>query len=150
MKLLTLILVAFFYLQAIAYAVPYNTTIGPYTVSFDMGLSQSSYTVSIDDTKDSETITGIPKTDYMINIRNKNGNLWAAIMMSKYKNPNPQPVINRPEDVLESILKNNNPGYSVYTGARIIDGGDGSVGWASKGQVMKFDAAYDAPFDPTL
>jgi hypothetical protein len=46
MKILTLILVTFFYIQAIACAVPYNATIGPYTVSFDMGFSNYYFTES--------------------------------------------------------------------------------------------------------
>lgn len=136
--------------SVIANAVPEDVTTGSYKVLFDMGLSQTSYGISIDDPKDSETITGIPKTDHMINIRNKKGNSWAAISISKYRNPNPQPFINQPADVLDSILKNNYPGYSIDTGSRIIDGGNGSVGWVSKGQVMKFDAVYVAPFDPNL
>jgi hypothetical protein len=136
--------------SVIAGAVLEGVTTGPYKVLFDMGLSQSSYAISIDAPTDSETITGIPKTDYRINIRNKIGTSWATVSMSKYRNPNPQPFINRPEDVLKSILKNNYPGYSVDTGPRNIDNGNGSVGWASKGQDMKFDAVYVAPFDPNL
>ena len=74
--------------SVIANAVLENVTTGSYKVLFDMGLSQLSYTISIDDPTDSETITGIPKTDYMINIHNKNENSWASISMSKYRNPN--------------------------------------------------------------
>jgi hypothetical protein len=53
--------------SVIANAFPEDVTTGSYKVLFDMGLSQTSYRISIDDPKDSETITGIPKTDYIVN-----------------------------------------------------------------------------------
>jgi hypothetical protein len=62
--------------SVIANAFPEDVTTGSYKVLFDMGLSQTSYRISIDDPKDSETITGIPKTDYMCQWQIKIPQLW--------------------------------------------------------------------------
>jgi hypothetical protein len=59
MKVLTLLLVAFFNLQAIACAVPYNATIGPYTVSFDMDFSN--YYLTTEPWKATESLNGAEK-----------------------------------------------------------------------------------------
>jgi len=150
MKIAFEILAIFLCLSCITFAFPENCITGPYNVSFDMGLISGINTISIDKPVDSETINGISKTDYQINIRSNDPTSWASIQITKYYDQNPQPHVNRPEDVLRSIMQNNYPGKNVQVAARVIDGSDGATGFITSGQYMLFNAAYFATFDPTV
>jgi len=130
------------FLQAIAYAVPFNETIGPYKVSFDMGFNN--YYITGDPWKASESLSGTEKYEFgKINVfKDRNHEDGIAIILIKH---------NFEDQKYLSPLEYVEWGRDLYdtTTTRMIDGVLGAVGSLELDNgITIYTAEYHPTFDP--
>lgn len=127
MKKLILIISVALLLSAMAIAEPDSLMIGPYKVSFDLGLPRSSYIITTEGPTTKESLSGETSTIYDINIQNQTGiSRTASITLDFVKGKKTKGA---PEE-LELAMKYMLAGYNVYnidSAARTIDGNQGAV-----------------------
>jgi len=71
MKKLALLLTVFICLSMSTYAVPDSIMIGPYKISFDLGISKNTYNLSAQPPLETETLSGIEYKMYKLYINDK-------------------------------------------------------------------------------
>jgi len=141
MKILTLLLVTFFYIQAIVWAVPYNATIGPYTVSFDMGFSNYYFTET--PWKATESLSGQKYEVGSVDVY-KNSDYTEGIAIIAITHNDEDQSFLSPSASAKSFGE-------VFDSAavRTIDGVSGTI-WSSKldNGITIYMAQYHPAFDP--
>ncbi|RJE46822.1 hypothetical protein A7K50_12420 [Dehalobacter sp. MCB1] len=134
--------VVFSSIQAIAYAVPYSATIGPYIVSFDMGFSD--YYITGEPWEMSETLSGTEKYEFgSINVyKNRNHEGGIAIITIKH-NDEDQSYLSPSESA--EILKDS---YDTAT-TRTIDSALGFIASQElNNKITIYMSHYQPTFDP--
>lgn len=131
MKVLTSALVVLVFLQVIACAVSYNTTMGQYNVSFDMG--SSDYSITENPWKSTESLSGAEKREVgTITVRDDR-NREAVISIAHYE---------------EAHSKFSLDGKSDTATTRSIDGVLGEIDSKEIGGITLYWVFYYPAFDP--
>jgi hypothetical protein len=140
-KIFTLVFVVLF-LQAITYAAPYNATMGPYAVSFDMGFSN--YYTTEEPWKSSESLSGDENYEFgSINVY-KNRDHDDGIAIISIKRSDMDQIVLSPSESAE-VLKES--GYTTAT--RMIDGVLGFIASQELGNgITIYMAHYKPAIDP--
>ncbi len=141
MRICTLVLVTLF-LQAITYAAPYNTTMGPYAVSFDMGFSN--YYTTEEPWGSSESLSGDESYEFgSINVY-KNRDHDDGIAIISIKHSDMDQIVLSPSESAE-VLKES--GYTTAT--RMIDGVLGFIATQELDNgITIYMAHYKSAIDP--
>jgi hypothetical protein len=133
-------------------AEPDNVTTGPYNVSFDLGLPNEAYTVTVSEPKEKESLGGDKSIEYNIFIKNETGiSRIASIGLTKKE----LKTFLTPEE-MEMSMKSYLPGSgstNVETSVREIDGKPGAIAaWDQdiSGLEMKMYQASYYPFQDTM
>ncbi len=124
---------------------------GPYRVTFDMGLSNNSYSITANPPKTSETLSGNDQTEYLINIQSKHDRTTFAGIKLVYTdtiNPN-MPTPKELEAAFKYLMLTDIIDVSnVESAQRIIDNTTGIAGaYDYKNKVRMFMAMYYPEFD---
>lgn len=145
MKMIAILLLAFFSCSLSVLAVPYNTTLGPYKISFDLGFSN--YYVDVGENWNEQEFPSGEKfetgsIDIFREIGHENGS--AAIRITHYETDH---NFNSPETDANIIKRQ---GQFQDTTTRIIDGVDG---WFASqpyynNSFTYYNAGYHPSFDP--
>lgn len=153
MKILNLILMVFC-LSAITVAENDSVTMGPYNISFDLGILKDDYTIKVAEPKNSENLDGEIYTSFAFDIINKTGIARQATVLLTYF-PNDEQITRTPEELRQSLLylqKKDMHQSIIGSATRTIDGAKGAV--ASKESVINgvifyiYVALYYPLFDP--
>lgn len=133
-------------------AEPDSVITGPYKISFDLGLNHSTYNITVNDPKTTESLAGIERTDYELQIFSGNktkiksdfnkssfSNLTASdiarlfttydvrtatIAIKEFKEPK---QVENAEDYEEALKQTDGDYPDFRVASRKIDGGDGAV-----------------------
>ena len=134
MRVVNSALVVLIFLQLIACAVPYNTTMGQYNVSFDMG--SSDYSITENPWKSTESLSGTEKREVGTITVQDHRNREAIISVTRYE-----------EAKKKTSLKN----YFETATTRTIDGVLGEIASdeIGKGMTIYFSLYYPV-FDPEM
>ncbi|OPY52725.1 MAG: hypothetical protein A4E48_01014 [Methanosaeta sp. PtaU1.Bin060] len=122
MRIFALILSALL-CSAVATAVPDSIVMGPYKVSFDLGLPKDAYSITVKEPKTTESLSGDISTKYKAGILNNTDILrFAYIDLSLRDKKQPTPTPEKLEDSLRSALLNESRISNIETSQRTIDG----------------------------
>jgi hypothetical protein len=139
-----LILAALIAVSFAASAAPDSVVTGPYNVSFDIGLTRDSYTVTVPDPVIDETLGGKKRTEYSVDIDDRTVyRRLIRISITQLEKESPTiPTRSEIEEVLKSINENDPRVSNFQSSTRTIDGVGGAV--AS----MTFDTGSGYIVDP--
>ena len=134
-----------------AWATPVSVVTGPYRVTFDMDLSNNSYSITANSPKISEALSGYDQTEYLINIQSKHDrNTFANINLVYTDTINPEmPTPKEMEAAFNYIMLTDIIDVSnVESAQRTIDNTTGIAGaYDYKNKVRMFMAMYYPEFD---
>ena len=146
------ILLAFLSFLPDAFAEKDSVTTGPFKVSFDLGLPKDTYSVTVGDPKEQESLSGDKSTDYSIEIRNSTG-LAGAIFIGFtdfQKDVIPTPTSEDLKAVLRSLIEANEIGFeNIRSAERMIDGKQGAVASGKLSRNKIEGAMYCATYYPS-
>lgn len=138
--------------SVVATAVPDSAVMGPYKVSFDLGLPKDAYSISITEPKEKESLGGDITTEYKAKIQNNTGMTRFAYIYL-YLNDKKQPIPT-PEELAAAFRYGVSQDYrdsNIDSAARTIDGLPGMAGsydYTTSGVTIKvFMAEYYTKID---
>lgn len=151
MKKVLLALALMLLLSMLASAENDSVATGPYKISFDLGIPTSSYNVSINQPKESESLSGEKNIAYGLEIVNKTGiGRIAWVSLTRYEQDKPLTTGSDLSAIINSIMIDIVNARNIEVAARKIDGADGGVG---SGDVLISGITYKtfmAAFQPTV
>ncbi len=115
-------------IPSLALAVPDSMVMGPYKVSFDSGFEKSDYNISIKDPIFDETLSGVKRTIYSMEIINKKLSFpRASISIVALENATQQGISG--SDIKENLISlDSGPHVSnLRSSERILDGSNGAI-----------------------
>lgn len=128
MKKLILLLVALVCLQTLALAVPNSITAGPYKVTFDIGIPRDAYTISVRESKETESLSGENITIHFIQIgSDMEKQRMASVLVTESDVPREIPAQRELVETVKKMFLQTDPKYIVQAAGRTIDGFDGAV-----------------------
>lgn len=122
-------------------AVPENVTMGPYNVSFDLNLSNSTYDIEVMDPIQKESLGGDIEIKHTMKISDSK-QLTKKIELDIKENNNT--VVLSGSDMasaIRSAMKSTNYD-NIQASTRIIDGKDGAIGVGEIHKIKVYDASY--------
>jgi hypothetical protein len=146
--LLSILVVLF--TSAIVCADPISEVVGPYKISFDLGLPHNSYYGNVS-TKESESLSGAKETIYIINIYGEGTLLWKPeieIDLTQYNYELKILSATELENILKGILSNQ-PLSGYATATREIDGTVGAIASHNVNKILYSEPWYSAIYYPT-
>ena len=131
-------------LAGIANGDPEEVDLGEYRVYFDLGVNRSEYEIEVPDRIDSETLGGVERKVWSIEITEKGNNDFdtkgAIIGITKMEGIE---ALNK-DELAEEIRNLEYEIYDVYADQRIIDGKEGAIARAKLG--YKHPISGEIPF----
>lgn len=118
-----------------------NAVLGPYKVSFDLGIPNTDYTTKIDGPKTSESLSGSVTTDCTLEIESKSADT-AIISLSTADHPQAHISGERLKGIIENHALNQYPHASIDSAVRQIDGTEGAVASVDAYGVEEYFAIY--------
>jgi hypothetical protein len=134
-------------------AVSDSVTTGPYKISFDLGLPNEAYTVTVSDPKEKESLGGDKSINYVINIKNETGITRLASLTLEQMQIKTFMTADEMQSGLRSILSDTAGLRNVEVAEREIDGKPGAIGSGDldvSGLNIKMYQASYYPFKDTL
>ena len=109
-------------------AEPQTVTTGPYTISFDLGISNKSYLVNVSTPKTNESVAGDISTEYQVELQNNTGIArMATFNITEYQKNQTLPTPDEMGSILKYALEQLPKIRDVQTNSQIIDGVNGSI-----------------------
>ncbi len=133
-------------LISISTAEPDVITVGPYNVSFDIGLNKSDYETNIWGPIETETLQGDAKTDYEILIEQNNYN-FIYINVGKWEKEN-IPFDTLDIELLKEEYEDTFREADVSCYERPIDGTHGSIAYINWDRRNRYITTYQPTFNP--
>ena len=157
MKTIALISAAVVCLQIAAFAAPDSATTGPYNVSFDIGLPQDDYYLTVSDPMETETLGGDKRMEYSLYIRdNSSLNRFMMIKIKHLDAGKDLPIVTGSdwEYILDSAYENDPACINYFSDKRTIDSADGAVASMTHVEDSKttdiYHALYQTTFDSNI
>lgn len=152
MKKVLLPLVLMVLLSVLASAENDSVTIGPYKVSFDLGLNHSDYNVTTKEPTETEDLSGNKSTSSSVIIQNNTGFMQkAVIQLTHYDTDQATPTIGELVTLTKLSLIDMQDTSNVNVAARVIDGVKGvaasndRIDWGDNAK--QYWATYYPAFD---
>lgn len=131
-KIICMTLAVFICLSILASAVPDSVVIGPYNITFDLGIPKEAYKVEIEDSKTEESLSGEVSTTYTVNLINKTGiSRRASIILTSYETEQVIPLQDELVQIEKYMLLQMDYLSEIDVAKRKIDGKDGAAGSAT-------------------
>gem|GEM_PF-1962867 len=140
------------FLAAVASAEPDYVIMGPYNVSFDLGVPRAAYQVVVDEPVEKEGPGGAISTQFSAYLENRTGIHDVVIGLFHNEKSTPPHSVEEIEMTIFAVILNSGNTKNIQTEARMIDGTEGGIGTAvvDYGAFAedKFMATYHPLIDP--